>query len=181
MPYVKRKKMIQVRVKSYRKKVTEKIAFLFLSLYFLHYSKMYPSLTSVSSRSRWYLHKPTTREVVDEITELEEKLAEKRQADIQVGTTIQIRGRAALPIKVTNIVDQDEEDDEEMMVARQPQDTNEEDMIEEEFQDLNDAYIQSPQIDSDNLYTSMRPPAMDMYDEPASSPYHDIFGNSDSP
>jgi hypothetical protein len=155
-------------------------AFISQSFLFFPYSEMYPSLTSVGSRSRWYLNKQTAQEVADEITDMEEKLAEKRQNDIQVGITIQIRGHAALPIKVTGVVDKDEEDDEEIIVAGQLRETVEEDMVEEEPQDLDDEYM-PPRVDSNDLYTTLHTPTMDMYDGPVSPPYYGIFGNPDLP
>lgn len=141
---------------------------------------MYPSLTSVGSRSRWYLTKQTAQDLADEITELEEKIAEKKQNEIQVGITIQIRGRAALPITVTGQVDKDEEDDEEISREQQHETIDEGILEREQPQDLDDASA-SPRLDSNEDYTTLHTPVMDMYDTTASPPYYGIFGNPYSP
>ncbi|GAA5810563.1 hypothetical protein MFLAVUS_003986 [Mucor flavus] len=54
---------------------------------------MYPSLTSVASSSRWYSKKQSAKDKLIEITQMEERLSEKRSKNVKVGATILIRGK----------------------------------------------------------------------------------------
>ncbi|KAI9363823.1 hypothetical protein BD770DRAFT_407382 [Pilaira anomala] len=69
---------------------------------------MYPSLTPVASSSRWYSKKQTAQEKLAEITQMEDKLIEKRLKNLQVGATILIRGKPALESREDRVDSDDE-------------------------------------------------------------------------
>lgn len=73
---------------------------------------MFPTLLSTASASRWYHNKPTQQEKLADIEYMEEKLAEQRMADKEVGVRILIRGKPAINIKVPQINEQEDEHDE---------------------------------------------------------------------
>ncbi|KAG2230392.1 hypothetical protein INT48_004203 [Thamnidium elegans] len=81
---------------------------------------MYPSLTSVASSSRWYSKKQSAQDKLIEITQMEEKLAEKRLKNVQVGATILIRGKPSI-IDPTSISNQEDtramSDDDNIMYS----------------------------------------------------------------
>lgn len=73
---------------------------------------MFPSLLSTASASRWYHKKPTQQEKLAEIEYMEEKLAEQRIADKEVGVRILIRGKPAINSKSSNINDGEDDHDD---------------------------------------------------------------------
>ncbi|GAA5804353.1 hypothetical protein HPULCUR_009841 [Helicostylum pulchrum] len=68
---------------------------------------MYPSLTSVASSSRWYSKKQSTQDKLTEITQMEERLAERRSKNVQTGAIILIRGKPSV-IDPTSICNQED-------------------------------------------------------------------------
>jgi hypothetical protein len=72
---------------------------------------MYPSLLSTSSASRWYSKKTTQQEKLSQIERLEEKIAEQKQADKEVGVRILIRGKPTISSKSSNLNEQEDERD----------------------------------------------------------------------
>lgn len=82
------------------------------------FSIMFPTLLSTASASRWYHNKPTQQEKLADIEYMEEKLAEQRMADREVGVRILIRGKPAINLKISQINEQ--EDEHEEMAEEEP-------------------------------------------------------------
>ncbi|CEI91175.1 hypothetical protein RMCBS344292_05473 [Rhizopus microsporus] len=54
---------------------------------------LYPSLTSISLKSKGLYKKPTAKELFDEIATMEDNLAQRKQKLVEVGASLHVKGQ----------------------------------------------------------------------------------------